>query len=68
MKTRAMWRRHKKHNLAMMPEAQIRSWKMLFDSKYSETGWVDRSTLQMQTFPWISSGQRDGGDGIRTWI
>ena len=31
---------------------------MLFDLKYSETGWVDRSTLQMQTFPWISSSVR----------
>ena len=68
MNTRAMWRRQKKHNLAMTTEAQIRSWKMLFDSKYSEISWVDRSTLQMPIFPWISSGQKDGGDGIQTWI
>ena len=29
--------------------------------------WVGRSTIQMQTFTWISSGQKDGGDGICTW-
>ena len=68
MKTRTMWRRQKKHNLAMTPDSQIKSWKMLFDLKYSGTGWVDRSTLQIRTFPWISSDQRDGGDGIQTWI
>ena len=26
-----------------------------------------RSTLQMRTFPWISSVRKDCGDGIRTW-
>ena len=68
MKTRVMGKRQSKHNFAMTPDSQMKNWKMLFDLKYFETGWGDRSTLQIRTFPWISSGQRDGGDGIQTWI